>query len=358
MRRALFVFLWVLPAFAWADYVRVDRNANVYAAPNRNSAVLEQIRPAESDRPIYLLVASDPLQNGYHHVRLRQGTGTGWIYKTRVRKFLGSPPGAARNDVYGGFPDGSGVGDQMTRLENARYVVGYSETKTNPLWVAYRLGADEDIDCPRLNRFRTDHRTLAAVTHDTYTHSGYDRGHMAPSSNIGSRYGCPAQNETYFMSNITPQIPTLNQKPWGGFENLESDYTEAFGQVWVITGPIFDPVWMERICSGVEIPVAFYKIIVGETNGNPDVLAVIFDQGTQPGVRLQTLVTTVDEIERRTGIDFLADLPDALEDAIESTRASDAAWRLDTALDTTFPGTPRDFCRLPRVRRDQQAPDQ
>jgi endonuclease G len=179
---------------------------------------------------------------------------------------------------------------------------------------------------------------------------------MAPSDNIGSRYGCPAQNETYRMSNIAPQIPMLNQKPWGGLENLEKTYSTSFTQIWVITGPIFDPVWLNRLCSGVEIPIAFYKIIIRDSNGTPDVLAVIFIQDTKPGVRLSSLVRTVREIEQLTGINFMAELPDVLENAIETTRATDVSWRLDTALDTNFDGKPRTFCTMPRVRRDQ-APD-
>jgi endonuclease G len=194
------------------------------------------------------------------------------------------------------------------------------------------------------------------VTHDAYTNVGYDRGHMAPSHNIGSRYGCPAQNETYRMSNIAPQLAVLNQRPWGGLERLEEDYATSFTQVWVITGPIFDPDWLNRLCSGIEIPIAFYKIIIRETNGTPDVLAVIFDQDTPAGARLSTLIRTVREIEQRTGINFLAELPDILENAIESARATDTAWRLDSTLDTNFRPEARKLCTMPRVRRDQ-APD-
>lgn len=353
MRRALLFLLCLFPAFAWGDYVRVDRNANVYAAPNRNSSVVERIRLEDVERPVYLLLASDELQNGYLNVRLRDGTATGWVYKSRVRKFSGSPPGTRRSDIYGGYPDDSRVGDAVIRLENTGYVVGYSETKANPLWVAYRLGPDQGHDCPRLSRFPTDSRTQALVTHNDYTNAGYDRGHMAPSHNIGSRYGCPAQDETYRMSNIAPQLAVLNQRPWGGLEVLEAEYPATFGQVWVITGPIFDPVWANRLCSGVEIPVAFYKIMIRETNGTADVLAVILEQNSAPGTRLSALVTTVDEIERRTGIDFLAELPDALENVIEGTRSTDNAWRLDVALDTNFRPQTREPCTMPRVRRDE-----
>jgi hypothetical protein len=80
---------------------------------------------------------------------------------------------------------------------------------------------------------------------------------------------------------------------------------------------------------------------------------VIFNQNTLPDAMLSTLVTTVDEIERRTGINFLAELPDALENAIESTRATHAAWRLATALDTNFRPQTREHCTMPQIRRDQ-----
>jgi len=57
----------------------------------------------------------------------------------------------------------------------------------------------------------------------------------------------------------------------------------VFNGVWVITGPIFDPEWVYLLCSGVEIPIAFYTMIIRKIGNKPDVLAVIFDQDTQPG---------------------------------------------------------------------------
>jgi endonuclease G len=175
---------------------------------------------------------------------------------------------------------------------------------------------------------------------------------MAPSDNIGSRHGCDSQNETYFMSNITPQLPSLNQKSWLGLEMLEASYAEQVGNIWVTAGPIFDPVWLNRLCSGVELPVAFYKIIVKETDGKPNVLAVIFTQQTKPGTELSKLVTTVDEIERRTEIDFLSELPDDIENQVESSRTSDDSWELSTKLNSNFAGAPRPTCVDKPIRRE------
>ena len=362
IRCSLIVFLCLFSNIAWADYVEVRRNANIYTDPVSSSPVLEYIDADASDQSIYLQIESSIFSNGYHHVRLRGSTQAGWIYKTRVRKYKGNSPGSNNTvqvEVYGGYPDDSSVGDYITDHTNTGYVVGYSETKWNPLWVAYHISADDRFDCPRLTRFKTDRRTEARVTHDNYNNTGYDRGHMAPSHNIGSRYGCAAQNETYFTSNITPQIPLLNQRSWGGLEKIVSGkYATEFNEVWVITGPIFDPVWMNQLCSGVEIPVAFYKIIIREIDGKPDILAVIFDQGSQPQVKLSTLVTTIDEIERRTNIDFLSDLTNELENSIESIKATDNDWLLETKLDTNFRPTVRSFCTLDRIRRSEYDYDQ
>lgn len=352
MRRILVVLAFLLPSTAWANYVEVKRSANIYASPDRNATILESIRPEGLDQQIYLPTLGDKLQNGYHKVRLLHGSGTGWVYKSRVRLFSGDPPGKEKSTFFGGLPNDSKVGDQITHIKNAGYAVGYSETKANPLWSAYQLGADHGHDCPRLSRFLTDDRTLVRTTHDSYNSSGYDRGHLAPSDNIGSRYGCDSQNETYFMSNITPQLPSLNQKSWLGLEMLEASYAEQVGNIWVTAGPIFDPVWLNRLCSGVELPVAFYKIIVKEIDGKPNVLAAIFTQDTKPGTELSKLVTTVDEIERHTGIDFLSELPDDIERGLESNRATDSSWKLSTKLTSSFPGTTRPTCVEEPIKRE------
>ncbi len=59
--------------------------------------------------------------------------------------------------------------------------MAYDEERQNPAWAAYRI-TDQTLsgDFPRPTRFEVDRRTRALVSHDTYTKSGYDRGHMRP----------------------------------------------------------------------------------------------------------------------------------------------------------------------------------
>lgn len=352
----------LFPSVVLADFVEVRRNANVYAEPRTSSDVIARFEVTDASSIVRLTVVEDDLRNGYHSVALPDQSVSGWIYKTRVRRFPGelAAEGLSSESFFGGLPDTSGLEDWVTQVENIGYSAGYSEAKWNPLWVAYELPVEQDFDCPRLTRFQVDDRTDAEVTHDDYTSSGYDRGHMAPSHNIGSRYDCEAQDETYLMSNIAPQRPVLNQRPWGGFERLVSSvYAPTFGGVSVITGPIFDPEQMFQLCSGVEIPVAFYKIVVeGRNQEMPSVLAIVMEQDTRPGVLVSDLLVTVDEIEARTGLDFFPELDDSIEEAIEAARASDSEWALETRLDTNFRPRARDECVLDPILRSEYDYDQ
>jgi len=169
---------------------------------------------------------------------------------------------------------------------------------------------------------------------------------------IGHEFGCAAQDETYFMTNIIPQLPGINQKAWGGSENVVEDvYATTLGGVWIITGPIFDSNTILGICSGVEIPLSFYMKVLRNDGGNLDALAIIMKQDTAPATPIMDLRTSVDEIERLIGLNLFTGLTNGVEASLEAQVAPDSDLRIDTALYATFPGTPRTKCENPPVTR-------
>lgn len=210
-----------------------------------------------------------------------------------------------------------------TRIfRNNAYMVGYSDIKGNPLWVVYKLTSLSE-NTPHLKRpesFSADWRNLGLITSSDYTNSGYDRGHMAPNHAISLLYGKQAQVETFLMTNITPQKPSLNQKFWQRLEEMELDsFAPKFKEVWVYTGPLFDEK-TTRLKSSyfVEIPDAFYKIYVGvEANGTLKTLAVIVPQNAKANDRMEKYLVSIDEVERRSGFDFLHRLEDTMEGRLE-----------------------------------------
>ena len=147
--------------------------------------------------------------------------------------------------------------------------------------------------------FLTDTRTWTKVNHNDYTNSGFDRGHMAPNFGIATRYGREAQLETFKMSNIIPQTPSINRHLWKDLElRVAEKYGRYFTEVWVITGPVFDEEY-ERLESGIPIPSAYYKIILDERYGNLRALAFLIPQQTRPYARIRDFLVSIDEIEEK-----------------------------------------------------------
>lgn len=242
--------------------------------------------------------------------------------------------------VYGGFPSqGLQLFGRVKVLDNIGYTAGYSDAMRNPLWVAYRLFDVPRLSSgPRASRFSTDQRTRAKVRHDDYTHSGYDRGHMAPNHGIATRYGAGAQKETFLMSNVVPQNPMVNRHLWKDLEHRVSDrYGRYFGEVWVVTGPVFQPP-VEKLPSGVPIPSHYYKIVSDEKDGELRVLAFLVEQRCPPYTRIKTRLVSVDRIEELTGLDFFPDLPEAVQADLESRPATRLWPWLLTAIEYRLEG--------------------
>jgi len=228
-------------------------------------------------------------------------------------------PLSGRTDhLLGGQP----TGRLLKQLDRIGYSIGYDEARGNPAWVAYHLVGGPKFDSGDRPGFHTDKETIAAVSRGDYTHSGYDRGHMAPNYAIVTRYGEEAQKQTFLMSNIIPQTPELNQRTW---RMLEEDVAgsggiaERVGEVWVLTGPIYDSR-SESLNGKVDVPSHCYKIILDEHDGGYRALAFLFPQEPGDDAQPEDFLTTVDAIEQKVGLDFFPDLSGA--DAMEASRAS------------------------------------
>lgn len=214
-------------------------------------------------------------------------------------------------------------------LRNEGFMVGYSELRGNPLWVSYRLTTltGKSSRHKRPGRFETDWRSLARIGHDDYSRSGYTRGHLAPSHTMAQHYGREGQLDTFLMTNIAPQRAELNNKVWQRIEKWEADdAVPRYGTLWVITGPLFDNN-IERLATSlqVEIPDAFYRIVAVPADANNDtplLYAFIVPQNVNGSEGIEAFMTSVDRVEELSGFDFFSELPDELEQQLESDIAA------------------------------------
>ena len=253
-----------------------------------------------------------------------------------------------------GMPQAQHMGDWRTWhrvLRNDAYLVGWSDVREAPLWVVYRLDAKQDpYRLKRPEGFEQDWRSAMPLTPATYNGTGYDRGHMAPNHAIAALYGKEAQQQTFLMTNITPQRPNLNRKLWQRLEAAEMDVLlPQMGTVWVIDGPIYgsEPSYLST-CRGwgaallslkvpvcVAIPQSFYKILVvpGQQGQAPRMLAFIFPQEVRGDEPLDRYLVAVDDVERQTGLNFFPLLSEVQQQQLESS-VNTAGWPLSQFVRT------------------------
>lgn len=215
-----------------------------------------------------------------------------------------------------GFSHGS-----VTVLSNPSYVTGYSESLRSPVWVVYRAGgAERKVPGRRPERFLVDRRTQARVLPDEYVQSGYDRGHLAPNLAMALWHGTDAQRQSFFMSNVVPQRPAFNSGSWRRIEErIARNYPARFEEVWVVCGPVSAEPLARLRPGGVAIPSALFLIVLDETDGRWRAQAFIVPQDAAgESDEWRNYRVSIDEIERRVGFDFFADLPDAVEAPLEA----------------------------------------
>lgn len=250
--------------------------------------------------------------------------GLYYVYETEV---------AQPKMAYMGVPKTQNDWQNLTHtLRNDGYMVGYSETFGNPLWVTYKVTQSHKRIGKR-PRFEADWRSLRHVTWADYRGTGYDRGHMAPNYLIGSRYGREAQCQTFLMTNITPQKHQFNSKIWQRLEEVSADvFSKHFKSFWVVTGPIFGQKPKTLKQTHIAIPKAFYKIFLRPAVDDkpPIALAFIMPQTAKPKESLLKYVVSIDTVERETGIDFFWQLDDTVENRLEA-HSNIQAWGLPAA---------------------------
>lgn len=224
--------------------------------------------------------------------------------------------------LVGGEPRVAGFSHgRVTVLPNPGYVAGYSEDLRSPVWVVYRAGgAERKVPGRRPERFLVDRRTQARVLPDEYVQSGYDRGHLAPNLAMALWHGTDAQRQSFLMSNVVPQRPAFNSGSWRRIEErIARNYPARFEEVWVVCGPVQAEPLARLRPGGVAIPAALFLIVLDETDGRWRAQAFIVPQdATGEDDAWQNYRVNIDEIERRVGFDFFADLPDAVEAPLEA----------------------------------------
>ena len=204
-------------------------------------------------------------------------------------------------------------------IQHLGYTVSYNPDWLVPNWVAYELtNAETSGEQERKNHFKPDPLVNGdPVVTGEYANSGYDRGHMAPAADM--KWSEQAMRESFYMTNMCPQLHSLNAGDWKDLEELARDWAQLYGNIYIACGPIVEPDYTTIGKNHmIAVPSAFYKVFLRQTRQGWTSIGFIMPNqaGNRP---LMTYMLSVDEVEAQTGIDFFYNLPDDLEAQVEST---------------------------------------
>ncbi len=203
-------------------------------------------------------------------------------------------------------------------ISHTGFTLMYDEIHKQSAWVAYELTKQKTTKITgRRNRFTPDPKLkLKSPDNKDYKKSGYDRGHLAPAADMA--WSVESMKESFYYTNISPQIPSFNRGIWKKLEDLVRIWAVENEHIYVITGPVLDSNFTNIGDNKVTVPEAFYKVILDYTL--PEIKAIAFIIPNQKGEKtLYEYAVSVKEVEEATGIDFFPQLPDCQEEIIERT---------------------------------------
>ena len=205
-----------------------------------------------------------------------------------------------------------------------RYTCYYLDSKNLAQNVSRNDSFKEDPELPSATR----------STLSDYSGSGFSRGHLCPSGD--RRASNDQQALTYYLSNMQPQYQSHNGAQWANLEGDVRTWAANYDTLYVVKAGTIDNVTLNGTTkSGLKsvkcnnrlpVPDYFYMALLGynKSTGTYNAIGIWTYHYNATSERQSTELITIDELEKRTGIDFFCNLPDDVEDDVES--------RIDTSL--------------------------
>ncbi|XP_008297948.1 endonuclease G, mitochondrial [Stegastes partitus] len=226
-------------------------------------------------------------------------------------------PGSSGAVMKYGFPS---LANLKTRES---YVTSYDPRTRTASWVIERLspaslsGTSDRKYCD----FKEDDsvHVFHRSTNADYRGSGFDRGHLAAAAN--HKWSQKAMEDTFYLSNVAPQNPNLNQNTWNNLEKLCRSLTKRYLNVYVCTGPLYLPrqeadgkLYVRYQVIGrnhVAVPTHFFKVLILEQMDGKGVELrsyVLPNEPIDEKVPLERFLVPIETIERASGLLFVPNI--------------------------------------------------
>lgn len=230
------------------------------------------------------------------------------------------------------------------------FAVAYVPAQHHSRWVAFRF--DNQMKGRSVSRkdysikpqYPQDPLCPATPTGDASFH-GYDHGHLCASADrLCSRM---ANDQTFYMSNMSPQLASFNQDYWTKYESFVQNLGRNCGTVsgtnpsfadtlYVVKGgAIRDVTTTTKVDSyDMPVPTHYFMALLSVKDGKYSAIAFWMEHRQYDtsiiksnNAEIAAHAVSIDQLEAFTGIDFFCNLPGAVEKAVEAS-CIPSAWGL------------------------------
>lgn len=217
------------------------------------------------------------------------------------------------------------------------YELEYDKSKFHSRWVAFRFdGNTRAQSVGRSDEPFMDDPSLSSTLHIGYKGfgPGYDRGHLCASAD--RLYDRTANEQTFYMSNMSPQLSSFNQGYWVTLESQVQKLgrSKTFSDtLYVVKGGTIKEGQIKSYITRnngnkVAVPKYYYMALLKVKNGVYHSIAFWMEHkeygysynNKAPLSEIMSHAVSVNELEQLTGIDFFPNLPDATEEKVEDQK--------------------------------------
>lgn len=238
------------------------------------------------------------------------------------------------------------------------YAYEWVESKKHTAWVAFSF--DETTSQKNVSRsdaWATDLELPGGWCPEESNHKsdGFDKGHLCASED--RVYSKEANEQTFFYSNMSPQMSSFNGGFWASFEILVQKWARSgeYDKVYVVKGGTVDQLLVNFTGTrrgndgvlpqtdangftkkGLACPKYYFMAILSEKGGEYHAVGFWMEHRDDYGYEynnfapsdvMKGYALSIDDLEKNTGLDFFCNLPDNVENVVESIwKEADWAW--------------------------------
>jgi len=243
----------------------------------------------------------------------------------------------------------TGLLNSKTGEKGVNYRVEWDPQIHAPRWVSYKMygkvvnGVMQGTNAENTDRYVSsgslepesqypndpDIDSKYQFTSDPFRNSGYDHGHICPSAD--RLCSSEANYQTFYMTNMMPQVNKFNAGIWAAMEGKIRTWSRIYDTHYVCKGGTIDneKYIIKYLGSGsnkIPVPKYFFMAVLGYkyntvTNKNEySALAFWIEHSSSIAAKddLKKYTYNIRTLEGLTGLDFFYNLPDEVEEWVET----------------------------------------